>query len=79
MLSTTTITVEQAADPSFDYHWRCDKCSFQAYVVARKKTAELLFCAHHGNKHWDALQEQGFSIFDFRSFLDLPPATLEED
>ncbi|WGD36174.1 hypothetical protein [Lysinibacter sp. HNR] len=34
---------------------RCDSCGSQAYVRATLGGSELLFCAHHGNKHKEKL------------------------
>ncbi|MFC4223670.1 DUF7455 domain-containing protein [Lysinibacter cavernae] len=34
---------------------RCDSCGSQAYIRATMGTSELLFCAHHGNKHKEKL------------------------
>ncbi|GAA3585329.1 hypothetical protein GCM10022198_05800 [Klugiella xanthotipulae] len=35
---------------------RCDSCGSQAYIRATMGSGELLFCAHHGNKHKEKLQ-----------------------
>lgn len=65
--------------PQFSLHARCDRCKFQAYVVAQKGETELLFCAHHGKEYWNALEAQGFALFDFTKHLDesidIPPPT----
>ncbi len=44
---------------------RCDRCGAQAYVRALLPDGgELLFCAHHGRKHADALKSKGAEIVD---------------
>lgn len=35
---------------------RCDSCGAQAYVRATLSGSELLFCAHHANKHEEKLR-----------------------
>ncbi|MBI4939388.1 hypothetical protein [Kineosporia sp. A_224] len=44
---------------------RCDRCGARAYVrVLLPKGGELLFCAHHGRAHQDALREKAVEIQD---------------
>ena len=44
---------------------RCDRCGAQAYVrVVLSAGGELLFCAHHGREHRDALREVASDIQD---------------
>jgi hypothetical protein len=44
---------------------RCDRCGAQAYVrVVLTSGGELLFCAHHGREHADALTAAAASIQD---------------
>ncbi|WP_017794179.1 DUF7455 domain-containing protein [Leucobacter salsicius] len=40
-----------AADRPLSALDRCDSCGAQAYVRAVLGGSELLFCAHHANKH----------------------------
>ena len=43
----------------------CDRCGAQAYVRVVLPTAgELLFCAHHGRQHADALARVAVEIQD---------------
>ena len=43
----------------------CDRCGAQAYVrVQLNAGGELLFCAHHGREHRDALRAAGADIHD---------------
>ncbi len=44
---------------------RCDRCGARAYVrVVLPAGGELLFCAHHGRAHQDALRAAEASIQD---------------
>jgi hypothetical protein len=43
----------------------CDRCGAQAYVrVVLPGAGELLFCAHHGRKHAEALSKIAVEIQD---------------
>jgi len=43
----------------------CDRCGAQAYVrVVLPAAGELLFCAHHGRQHADALARVAVEIQD---------------
>jgi hypothetical protein len=43
----------------------CDRCGAQAYVrVVLPNAGELLFCAHHGRKHAEALAKVAVDIQD---------------
>lgn len=58
MTATLAATPLSAAD-------RCDRCGAQAYVrVVLTNGGELLFCAHHGREHADALTAAAASIQD---------------
>ncbi len=43
---------------------RCDRCGARAYVRVVLPVGELLFCAHHGRKHADALREVAVAVHD---------------
>lgn len=44
---------------------RCDRCNAQAYVrVVMPSGSELLFCAHHGREHADALAQANAEVHD---------------
>ncbi len=43
---------------------RCDRCGARAYVRVVLASGELLFCAHHGRKHGDALREVAIRVDD---------------
>ena len=43
----------------------CDRCGAQAYVrVLLANSGELLFCAHHGRVHAEALAKVAVEIHD---------------
>ena len=69
-LATTPLT---AAD-------RCDRCGAQAYLrVLLMSGGELLFCAHHGREHGDALRSVASDIHDQTDRLVAPgTAPLDE-
>jgi hypothetical protein len=51
----------------------CDRCGAQAYVrVLLTNGGELLFCAHHGRKHADALAKVAVDIQDESNRLSEP-------
>ena len=51
----------------------CDRCGAQAYVrVVLPGSGELLFCAHHGRKHADALAKIAVEIQDETDRLSRP-------
>lgn len=54
---------------------RCDRCSAHAQVKAfvlnqEEDLTELLFCTHHGTKHWSRLIEIAQTIHDHRPWLE---------
>ena len=54
---------------------RCDRCGAQAYVrVVLATGGELLFCAHHGRQHADALRGVAAEIQDETDRLAETPA-----
>ncbi|HEX2806411.1 MAG TPA: hypothetical protein VHN80_09615 [Kineosporiaceae bacterium] len=55
---------------------RCDRCGARAYIrVVLLGGGELLFCAHHGRAHEDALRAAEAAILDETHALDGTPAT----
>ena len=74
MTSTLATTQLTAAD-------RCDRCGAQAYVrVVLVSGGELLFCAHHGREHAEALAKANAEVHDESGRLNETPevAPLEE-
>ncbi len=54
----------------------CDRCGAQAYVrVLLPGGGELLFCAHHGRQHAQALAKVAIEVQDETSKLSAKPAT----
>jgi hypothetical protein len=54
-------------------HDLCDRCGAQAYVrVVLPGAGELLFCAHHGRQHADALAKVAVQIQDETDRLSRP-------
>ena len=53
----------------------CDRCGAQAYVrVLLANSGELLFCAHHGRVHAQALAKVAVDIQDETNRLSEPQA-----
>jgi len=51
----------------------CDRCGAQAYVrVLLANSGELLFCAHHGRQHAEALAKVAVDIQDESNRLSEP-------
>jgi acetyl-CoA carboxylase beta subunit len=51
----------------------CDRCGAQAYVrVLLANSGELLFCAHHGRLHAEALAKVAVDIQDETDRLSEP-------
>lgn len=60
---------------------RCDRCGARAYLrVTLPGGGELLFCAHHGRTHEDALIAADASIEDETDRLkDVPPTAPDDE
>lgn len=54
----------------FNATMRCDGCGAQAYTLARKNSAELLFCAHHSKMSRQNLFDNGWTIVDDAAGLE---------
>jgi hypothetical protein len=62
-----------AATKPLSGHDLCDRCGAQAYVrVVLPGAGELLFCAHHGRQHADALAKVAVEIQDESGRLSKP-------
>jgi hypothetical protein len=75
------VTTALAPSTSLTAADRCDRCGAQAYVrVVLPSGSELLFCAHHGRKHSEALAAARAEIHDESDRLTETPASapLEE-
>ena len=61
------------AHPALTAADRCDRCGARAYVrVILQGGGELLFCAHHGRAHEDALRTREAEILDETHHLAAP-------
>ncbi len=49
---------------------RCDACGARAWVRAVMPASDLLFCAHHAQKHLPALRQSALYIQDDRAQMD---------
>lgn len=58
---------------------RCDQCSAQAYVKVLFDSGELLFCAHHWNRHEAVAKDQASRIIDERYRLTPKPEPVEPE
>ncbi len=60
---------------------RCDRCGARAYVrVLLPGGGELLFCAHHGRAHQDALRAKAAEIQDeSHTLTESTPASAPDD
>ena len=51
----------------------CDRCGAPARVLAvLNGGGELLFCGHHGRKHWSALEHIAVYVEDQDSLVHTP-------
>ncbi len=68
---TSTQPVWDFTDPRRDLNAldRCDVCGARAWVRAVMRESELLFCAHHGSAHIEALLESAIFVQDDRELL----------
>jgi hypothetical protein len=59
---------------------RCDRCGARAYIrVVLPGGGELLYCAHHGRAHQDALRAADANIQDQSDALASTPGTAPDD
>jgi len=59
---------------------RCDRCGARAYIrVLLPAGGELLFCAHHGRAHQDALRAADADIQDQSDALASTPGSAPDD
>ena len=72
MSVTSSVAPEQVASGILSAHDRCDRCGSQAYVSVILNEGQLLFCAHHGNKHREKLSGMGVTWHDESHRLTAP-------
>lgn len=54
-----------ALAPTLSAADRCDRCGAQAFIRARLAgDQDLLFCAHHGREHLEALRNVAVEVID---------------
>lgn len=62
----TLIDAPRISRDDWGAHYRCDRCPQPAVTLATKvvddKEIELMFCGHHGNKYFDLLIMQEFTV-----------------
>jgi hypothetical protein len=59
---------------------RCDRCGARAYIrVVLPAGGELLFCAHHGRAHQEALRAAEADIQDESDALGSTPAIASDE
>ena len=59
---------------------RCDRCGARAYIrVVLPGGGELLFCAHHGRAHQDALRARDADIQDQSDALASTPGSAPDE
>jgi hypothetical protein len=59
---------------------RCDRCGARAYIrVVLPGGADLLFCAHHGRTHEDALKQRAVEFQDHTQVLTATPHIAPDD
>jgi len=59
---------------------RCDRCGARAYIrVVLPAGGDLLFCAHHGRAHEEALRARAVEIQDESHALTQSPPTAPDD
>ncbi|GAA0316580.1 DUF7455 domain-containing protein [Kineococcus aurantiacus] len=76
-MTTATTTLSNAPMTASD---RCDRCGAQAYVrVVLSAGGELLFCAHHGREHGQALRAAGAHVHDESQKLAATSSTAAPD
>jgi hypothetical protein len=58
---------------------RCDRCGARAYIRVVLPVGELLFCAHHGRAHDEAIKAQAVEVHDHTQTLEETVATAPTD
>lgn len=48
---------------------RCDQCGARAWVRVTMANGELYFCAHHAQRHMEALRASAIDIVDERHLM----------
>lgn len=69
MMTTAWMEQTESATPVLTAADRCDQCGARAWVKVTLNSGELLFCAHHANRHMESLRETAVMILDERHLL----------
>ncbi len=68
------------AHPALTAADRCDRCGARAYLrVILPGGGELLFCAHHGRAHEQALRARAAEIVDESHRLSVPASAPDDE
>lgn len=49
---------------------RCDRCSAQAFILAKGIQGELMFCNHHYNKFKENIDSWAFEVINELDFIN---------
>lgn len=69
MISTREATTEEPVNLVLNAADRCDRCGARAWVRVTLVSGDLYFCAHHANRHVDALRTQALEVLDEREYM----------
>lgn len=63
--------MQATTERSLTAHDRCDRCNARATSwIELKSGSDLMFCLHHHNQFWPALQAADAKILTFSAWLD---------
>ena len=63
-------TMEETKERQLTMQDRCDRCSAQAWIIAKGVSGELYFCGHDFTQHEEALYNWAYDIIDEREFIN---------
>ena len=64
-MTTTATTIDSdVTTEALGFGDYCDSCGAQAYVRVTLPSGELLFCAHHAERHKDSLIDKALGWHD---------------
>lgn len=69
MFTSTLDDAPTAVDPQLTAADRCDQCGARAWVRVTMSSGDLFFCAHHAQRHMDALRAAAITIVDERHLM----------
>ncbi|QPK81970.1 hypothetical protein G7Y41_03925 [Schaalia sp. ZJ405] len=69
-MNATTLERTTSFEPTLTAADRCDQCGARAWVrVTLASGGQLFFCAHHANRHLEALVATAADVLDERHLL----------